>query len=128
VSRQTLSGVLHASVSPKRRGSFMDQLLIGMLVESGKITYEDRKFFYAPRYYLTDDEQGNPSGLRLLVFKGQPKGLSVGLRGHLVTVKATLEVMNHRGSYLLRPEILAVSDDVVSGHECDSPRACGVKQ
>ncbi len=127
MSRYTVSGVLHASVMRKQRGTFLDQLLVDVLIEKGSITYDDRHFFYAPRYYLTDhgcvNQRDKP--LRLLSFKGQPKALSVGLRGHVVEVRATLdEWTNGIGAHLLRPDVLSVSPERAEIHDCDSPLAC----
>lgn len=125
--RVTVSGVLHASVVRKRRGSLLDELLIDAFLESGRITYDDRKFFYAPRYYLTDDDFLNSRGVpfRVLSFKGQPKKLSIGLRGHTVSAKATIDEWgNGIGAHLLRPEILSVSEERAEDHTCDSPHTC----
>jgi hypothetical protein len=126
-----VSGVLHGSVTRKQRGTLLDQILIDALLDMGRITYDDRKFFYPPRYYLTDhgclNQKGNP--LRLLSFKGQPKALSLDKRGHRVKVKATLdEWSNGIGAHLLRPEVLSVSDEPQRDHECDSPRSCGAER
>lgn len=127
LSRETISGVLHATVTPKRRGGLLDQYLVGVLTDMGRITFDDRKFYYAPRYYLTPVD--GEDRVRLWSFKGQPKALSVDKRGHLVTVRATLEFWSNRiGAHLIRPQVIEVSDDRVTGHACDSPYACATQK
>ena len=126
-TRDTMTGVLHASVVPKCRGGLFEQLVIMNLVDAGRIELTDRRFFYAPRYYLTTvDATVKNQRPRLWSFKGQPKALSVDLRGHLVTVKATFEPwLNRIGFTLSRPQIISVSDERVADHRCDSPGTCG---
>ena len=85
--RDTVTGVLHASVVPKCRGGLFEQLVIMNLVDAGRIELTDRRFFYAPRYYLTTvDAMNKNQRPRLWTFKGQPKALSVDMRGHLVKI------------------------------------------
>ena len=119
-TRETVTGVLHGTVTPKRRRSFLDQIIVNAFVADGKISYEDRRFFYAPSYYLTTP---SGEGRFLWSFKGQPKALNLGLRGHTVTIRATIQRWpNSRGAHLIRPQVLEVSEGLATGHECDSPR------
>ena len=129
--RKTVKGVLHGSIIRKQRGTLLDQILVDALIDIGRITYDDRRWFYAPRYYLTDHDVLNQTGkpFRLLSFKGQPSALSMDKRGHWVEVTATLdEWANGIGAHLTRPRGLSVSTDPATDHECDSPRSCRVAE
>ena len=127
-TREVISGVLHGSVIAKRQSGLLDRLLLDVLTDSGRIDYNDRRFYYAPRYYLTNEGTEVPL-FRLWSFKGQPKALSLDLRGHVVTVRATIEYWPHgRGAHLLRPVILEVSEGKATNHHCDSPGSCGIRQ
>lgn len=130
-NRLIMAGVLHGSVIRKRKGTLIDRLLVNVLIDEGTITVDDRHFFYAPRYYLTDHGLTNQldKPLRLLSFKGQPKALSLSVLGHEVEVKASLEEWpNGIGANLVRPQVVAVSNERVTGHTCDSPRACATPE
>lgn len=115
--RETITGVLHVILTPKRpRGeSVLEMLLRASLEDRGLIEPK----YYPPTYFINGPQTradrlpndgphpewrvDDPYQFR---FKGRPKALSPGLRGHEITIIATVEPFhNHLGGYLIRPQI-----------------------
>lgn len=120
MSRETITGVLHVIQTRKRRGSLLEDLILRELEQAGRIDTE----YYPPTYFLLTEQTvrdrlpSDAQGWGLddhyqFRFKGRPKALSPDLKGHRITVRATVEPFhNHLGGYLARPQVMNVGDYV----------------
>jgi len=111
MSRETIIGVLHVIRTRKRvRGQGLSALLgehvLDKLEDMGRLTAKD---YYPLTYFILNSRLGVRDYPYQFRFKGRPKVFSYDLKGHEVTVKATVEGWgNHSGGYLLRPEVIDV--------------------
>lgn len=119
MATDTITGVLHGTVTPKRRGGLFDQWLVAALTESGRISYDDRRFYYAPSYWLSPID-GDRYIWKVPDRSKLADALSLRMLGHEITVRAVVQPWsNGFGAKLLRGEIAQVSDAPVV-HECNN--------
>ena len=128
VSREVINGVLHVILTPKRHDEgVLDALFRHSLEEAGIMAID----YYPPTYFIlseqtigerrADDREWRQNNPFQFQFRGRPKALSPELRGHKITVKATVEAFfNGLGGYLNRPEIVEVGEYVECPHHDDS--------
>lgn len=130
--REPIEGVLHVIHNRKPpKGGLLAQYIVGVMQDAGQVPIE----YWPPIYFVLTDQTvadrrpataSQPFAWRSdepyqFRFKGRPKQLSPELRGHLVTVKATVEPFhNSLGGYLARPEILSLGHYVECPYHEDS--------
>lgn len=128
--RETITGVLHVIHDRKPpKGGLLEQHIVGIMQDAGVVPIE----YFPPRYFIWSEQtigqrraadaphqnwrKDEPYQFQ---FKGRPKQFSPDLRGHLVTVRATVEpFQNNLGGYLHRPEVLEVGEYVECPHHVD---------
>lgn len=130
MSREVISGVLHVIHQRKSpKGGLLAQYIIGVMQDAGQVPID----YWPPRYFILSEQtigQRRPADAEhqnwrkdapyQFQFKGRPKQLSPELRGHTITVKATIEPWrNNLGGDLLRPEILNIGEYVECPHHSD---------
>ncbi len=127
MSRETITGVLHVILTPKRHNEgLLDALMRRVLEDAGELEPE----CYPPTYFIFSDQtigdrrtdkakwrDDQPFHFR---FRGRPKALSPDLRGHEIIVKASVESFhNGFGGYLDRPQVVEVGAYVECPHHDD---------
>ena len=127
MSRETITGVLHVILTPKRHNDGLLGGLVRLSLEDAGVIEID---YYPPTYFIlsdqtigdrrTDEAKWRNNQSFQFQFRGRPKALSPELRGHEITVRTAVESFhNGLGGYLDRPQVIDVGAYVECPHHDD---------